>query len=154
MSKDPFKKLTDEEFRQLEDALALITILIGSADGQVDDKEITSAVKLTHIRSYLEKRELHEFYEKASEIIESRINELLEELPGDIRRRINDVTKRLEQINPILKKLDLATATSIYKSLKSFARHIASASGGFLGAFSISREEEELLDLPMLEQYP
>ncbi len=154
MSKDPFSHLTEEEFNQLEDALALITILIGSADGEIDDKEITSAVKLTHIRKYFDKKELHDFYEKASEIIEDRIKELLDELPGDNRRRIDEVTRRLKDINPILHKLDVATATSIYKSLKSFAKHIAASSGGFLGAFSISREEEELIDLPMLDAWP
>ncbi len=154
MPHKPFDKLTESEFRQLEDALALVTILIGSADGEIDRKEIASAVKLTHIRTYLEKNAMHEIYEDYANRIQPRIEELLEELPGDTRRRIQDVSDRLAKINPILKKLDVATATTIYKNLKSFARHIASASGGFLGAFSISREEEELLDLPMLERWP
>ncbi|MBK8391868.1 MAG: hypothetical protein IPL23_22440 [Saprospiraceae bacterium] len=56
----------------------------------------------------------------------------------------------MEEVNPILGKLDHLVALHLYKSYTSFAKHVAKASGGVLGFFSIGPNESNLITLPMI----
>jgi hypothetical protein len=51
----------------------------------------------------------------------------------------------------ILAHLDNNLAHKMYISLKSFAEHVAKASGGFLRFATISGHERKWINLPMIE---
>lgn len=148
---NPFAHLSEQEKQLLIDALPYITLLIASADGSIDDKEIQFAEKLAYIRSYLKDNPLHEIYADAAAIMDQRIKDLLSEAPEEYDQRIAFFSEKLAQLNDVLAKLDIATASELYKSWRTFALQIAKASGGFLGAFSVTKEEEELAKLPMIK---
>ena len=46
--------------------------------------------------------------------------------------------------------MDPRLGSRLYKEFKKFAGHVAKASGGFLGFFTVDKEEAKWLGLPML----
>ncbi|MEO6132961.1 MAG: hypothetical protein ABIQ02_14025 [Saprospiraceae bacterium] len=142
--------LSNEELTQLEDAFAYITILIAGADGKVDQKEISWAEKLAHIRTYAGDERLKAFHEEVDRNLHSRIETLLTELPSDVRQRSTVISEKLSQLNYILGSLDPYIGAYLYKGYVSFAERTAKSSGGFLSFFSISPEEKKWIGLPML----
>jgi len=148
---DLLNQITREELEKLENALALITVLIAGADGKVDAKELSWAKKLAVIRSYFGPDELHPMYKDVANNLLENVNRLLDELPGDVDRRTEELKKRLTELNPILKKVDPLVGKHLYKSMRTFAKKVAKSSGGFLGVFSISAEEQKLIGLDMLD---
>ena len=56
-------------------------------------------------------------------------------------------------LNPILEELPLQEAAILYKDFISFAKHVAKASGGFFGFFSVGPEEGKVIGLPMLNEF-
>jgi len=145
-----FAGLTEAESTQMIDAIPLITILIAGADGDIDPTETEWAEKLTKIRQYDYDNELNDYYKKVGENYADRVTDLIAELPGDTDRRRNAISERLGALNDSLAKLDKDYAVSLIDSFKTFASHVAKASGGFLGFGSISNEEHKLIDLPMI----
>ena len=143
-------KLSDEERQELYDAIPLITILIAGADGTIDEDELAWSKKLTHIRSYSTSEQLQSFYHKIEEDLQDKLKRWQDALPKDVNQRQEALSARLAQLNPILAKMDPEAGAIFYKHLTSFAKHVARASGGLLGFGSISREENKLIDLPML----
>ncbi len=146
-----FETLSPEEKADLLDAIPYVTILIAGADGHIDTKERAWAAKIAKIRSYDHHKSLQPYYLKVGENFSSRMDYLLEHLPKDNEARKLAVSTQLAKLNPILAKLDNATAYRFYKGLLSFAEHVAKASGGFLGWGSISKKEYDLLKLSMIE---
>ena len=69
----------------------------------------------------------------------------------EVDKRTSEISSLLEELNPILSTIDETVAYHLYKSYKSFAKHVAKASGGLFGFFSIGPEEKALLGLPMLD---
>ncbi len=145
-----FIGISKDQMSSLEEALALITILIAGADGNIEAKELQWAEKLTHIRSYAEPAELNALYEKVQAGFSAKLAELISVLPSDLEAREAAISDRLAQLNGILPLLENRIAYKMYKSYKSFAKHIAKASGGFLGFGSISREERRWISLSMI----
>ena len=142
--------LSAEEVAQLTDAIPLITILIAGADGEIDPSETEWAEKLTRIRQYDYANDYNEYYKSVGEKYSDRLPELIKELPGGTERRIKEISERLEALNPLLKKLERNFAMGLIDSFKTFAKHVARASGGFFGIGSINKEEAKLIDLPMI----
>ena len=145
-----FKQLTSEELYKLKNAISWITILIAGADGKIDARETEWAEKLATIRSYSLPEELKEFYHLVGEDFYIRLHNLIEELPEETTERTSILTENLGSLNPILAKIDNSVGSILYKSYLSFAKHVAKASGGFLGFFSVSAEEQKLLSLEMI----
>lgn len=141
-----------EEQQALMDALPLVTVLIAGADGEIDKSETDWAKKLTNIRSYSNEPELQDFYEKANENFAERLSWFMSELPAETKEGTAIISERLANLNPILAKLPPVLGAKFYKSLTSFAKHIARADGGFLKAWSISKSEAALIDLPMINE--
>jgi hypothetical protein len=150
---DIFKALLPEEYAQLKNAIPLITILIGGADGDLDSKERTWAEKVTNIRSYSLPEEYRGFYTVIGHNFPEELDKLIEELPDDVAERQMEISRRLASLNDILSKLDSKVAAAMYDELKSFARHVARASGGFLTMWSISAEEKRWISLPMIREF-
>lgn len=146
-----FKQLTSDEFDKLKSAISWITLLIAGADGKIDARETEWAEKLATIRSYTLPEELKEFYQLVGENFHVGLHNLIEELPDDTPERTSILTEKLRSLNPILAKIDINIGSILYTSYLSFAKHVAKASGGFLGFFSVSAEEHELLSLEMIQ---
>jgi len=144
-----FKVLNEAEFDKLKDAIALITVYIAGADGNIDEDELAWAEKVTNIRSYNTPERLSEYYEHVGQDFSERLEYYVNTLK-DIEVRNATVEAKLAELNPILAKLDNKLGARLYKSFITFAEHVAKASGGFLGFFSIGPEEKALLDLKMI----
>lgn len=146
-----FKSISDQQYAQLKEALGLVTVLIAGADGKIDEQELNWAEKLTYIRSYAKPEELNQFYADVEESFDESVQQLIADLPSNLDERQKVISSRLKDLNVILNILDNDIAFQIYESLTSFAKHIAKASGGFLRFGSISSEEKEWINLPMLD---
>lgn len=147
-----FEELSEEKFTSLKDGVAWITLLIAGADGVIDENEKEWAQKLTEIRSYSLPNDLVNFYAEVGKDFSDKIEKLISELPNDKIERNKILARNISGLNDILAELNPEMASELYKSFKSFAKHVAKASGGILGMMSISKEEEELIDLPMLNE--
>ena len=144
-----FKVLSDAEFDQLKDAISLITVYIAGADGKINNDETKWAEKVTKIRSYSLPEVLAGFYEEVGVDFQERLENYISSLT-DLDTRNSTVSDKLTALNPILAKLSPNLGAALYKSYLSFAKHVAKASGGFLGFFSIGPDEAALLNLEML----
>jgi len=144
------QNLSQEEQDLLMDALPLVTVLIAGADGKIDVSETSWAEKLTDIRSYSNEPELNDFYEKAHEDFSDKVSYLMSTIPAESKEGTQMISDKLTGLNDILAKVPQALGAKFYKSLTSFAKHIARADGGLFKMWSISKEEEALIGLPMI----
>ncbi|MBK8628203.1 MAG: hypothetical protein IPN86_22390 [Saprospiraceae bacterium] len=146
-----FSNLNEDETKQLLDALPLITVLIAGADGNFEKDEMDWAEKVTHIRSYKLKGEFKTFYEEVDNNFLEKVQYFMDAMPEGVTERTEMIDQRLKALNPILAKLDPAIGSKLYAGFVSFAEHIAKASGGVMGFFSINHAESKLIGLPMLD---
>ena len=145
------KGIDNIEYVQLKDAIALITVLIAGADGDIDTKEKDWAKKVTDIRSYTLPDGLKEFYIEVGKNLQERVDHYVEVYKGDIDTRNQGISARLALLNDILPKIEnKELSMAIYESLLSFAKHVARASGGFMKWGGISSKEEKLMNLDMI----
>ncbi len=149
-----FGKLSESQFQTTKDAIAWITVLIAGADGNIAKEETDWAEKVTKIRGYNNPNELTPFYEAVGPEFSGKLHEILSKMPGNVSERQALITRKLEELNDILPLLDNNLGHHLLSSYKSFANHVAKASGGFLGFFNVSAEESKLLELPMLNDIP
>ncbi len=147
---DIFKKLSQEEIEALKAAPALVTILIGAADGKLDGDERNWSEKLVRTRSYAGQADLQEYYRSIAEGFWVKLQHEMSVLPADTRERNAVLADRLGKLNPILVKLDREVAYNLYKGLLGLAAETAKASGGFLRMGAVSSEEHEWVNLPMI----
>ncbi len=145
-----FENISQEEYKQLKEAYAVIAALVGGADGTVDEDEQEWAKKVVNIRSFSGREELFDFYSEVKTEIEADLNALIMALSGPFETVQSALAERLVKLNPILAKLNANTAYHLYSGYVSFAEHIAKASGGIFRFFSISSAEEKWVKLNML----
>lgn len=145
-----FAHLKKEEIDALVEAPALITILVGMADGELDGEERAWSERLLRSRTYNKPKELNEFYRVVVEGFWARVQSEITHLPKDTEARNHELSDRLAKLNPILAKLDLELAADMYKGFVGLAEETAKASGGFLRIGAISAEEKKWMNLPML----
>ncbi|MBK9150033.1 MAG: hypothetical protein IPM26_03230 [Saprospiraceae bacterium] len=144
------KSLKAADYQTLKDAVPLITILIAGADGKIEVGQLEWAQKITKIRSYKMEEELADFYKEVGIDFQDKLDDILRTYPMDVKERTQLLSEKLKEVNPVLAKLEPEIASKVYKSFTSFARHVAQASGGFLGFFSINEHEAKLIGLPMI----
>lgn len=149
-----FEKLSESQFQTTKDAIAWITVLIAGADGNIEKEETDWAAKVTKIRGYSNPNELTPYYEEVGPEFSDKLKDLLSKVPDDISARQEILSRKLETLNTILPLLENNLGHHLLNSYRSFATHVAKASGGFLGFFNVSAEESKLLDLPMLNDIP
>jgi hypothetical protein len=147
-----FSDLSENEYKQLTNAVSEITILIAGADGKIENSELEWAEKVTKIRSYKMSEELLGFYQEVGITFHSDLEALIKELPVHTGDRQNILETRIEKLNPILAKLNPIVAGKLHESFTSFAKHVAKASGGLFGFFAIGPKEGDLIELPMLDK--
>ncbi len=147
-----FEKLPKEDLQLLIDAPILITILIGSADGHLDEDEMAWGSKLAHIKETTEERILQDYYHLASENFENRLKDILSSFGTDAKARNEAISTKLSKLNEIYTHIDMNFVAELNKSLRSFAQSIAEVSGGFLGFGAESYEEQQWVDLSMIKK--
>jgi len=146
-----FENLSERQYGITKDAITWITVLIAGADGEIDAKETDWASKLTKIRGYANPNKLNDFYDEVGKDFSNKLAHLLENVPSDTKERQELLTRKLGQLNSILPAMGNLGA-ELYESYTSFAVHVAKASGGFLGFFSVNKAEAKLMTLPMLDK--
>ncbi len=146
-----FNNLTEGEASRMLNAIPLITILIAGADDMIDYDEKKWAIKLANIRTYSNPNELHDYYSHIGTNFAERLNKNIDELPKNTAERQQSISNQLAELNTIFPKLDPPFNAKLYDSFVSFAKHVANASGGFLGFSRVSKAESEWMTLPMLE---
>jgi hypothetical protein len=146
-----FETLTPQEYELLKDAIAYITILVASADGNIDPREKEWAEKITEIRGYAAKIELQPYYDDIGKDFHDRLERYIADLPEGNTEISAALRSKLVQVNPILAKLDNKMAVNLYRDFLSFAKHVAKATGGFLSFGSISAAEKKVIGLDMIE---
>lgn len=149
-----FEILSAEEYEKLRQSVAWVALLIAGADGKIDSDEISWASKIAKIRSYANPDVLNDFYKDVGADFDAFLQEIVENSPKDTKTRSTIASDKIKELNPILDKLPPYLAYSVYKSLTSFATHVAKASGGFLRMWSISHEEDKFINLPMINEVP
>jgi len=149
-----FENLNEEEYAILKETLPKIGALIANADGKVDIDEVYWAEKITHIRTYGEPHELNSFYDDLEVDFKERFEGEIAALSSDREQATTSLSAAIARVNPILSKLDPKIAYLVYSSFTTFAKHIAKASGGFLGFFTVDSNEAKLIELPMITEIP
>ena len=148
-----YENLNEEEFNFLIKVPVLITILIGEADSEIDKQEVKWGEKVAHFRSVTGDINVQEYYKHVDEHFNEYLDQYLHHYGStsmNSKEIINNVSNDLKKVNEVLPKLNTELANSLYESFKSFAVHIAKASGGIFQMGSISPEEQELLSLDMI----
>ena len=146
-----FGRLNEEERDLLLKAPAMVTILIAGADDDIDDQEKDKAERLAKFKGISGDSLLLSYYTEVHQNFSLQLIELGKEYPAMAELRNPIIAKQLELLNNILPKLPRDYAIELYKSLKSFAKNIAEASGGFLGFLSVGSEEKDWVQLPMIQ---
>ena len=147
-----FNVLSSEEYTQLKDMIAYITVYVAAADGEIDQEEKEWAEKVTKIRSYNLPEDLKSFYKDVGVDFHDKLEGLITSLPKPMAERMEIIEAKMADINPVLAKLDAKLGAELYGSFRSFAKHVAKASGGFLGFFSIGPREAELIELSAINE--
>lgn len=148
-----FQILNEDEKRLMLDAIPLITILIAGADGKIDEEELEWAEKITKVRSYDFNSQLKDYFKKVGEQFQDRLNKYTESLPSDADERMHAIADLLSGVNPILHKMDDFDAAIYYENFRTFAKHVAEASGGFMRFMTIGPKEADVVDLPMIDKF-
>jgi hypothetical protein len=147
--------LSENERNFLKDVPVWITILIAGADNQIDDNETEWAQKIIRFRAYTAEPELLDYYHEVGKEFNEKLMEQVKHASkikenADIRNK--KILGRLSQLNEIFEKIDKDTAVALYESYRSFAMHVAKASGGAFGMGSIKPEEQKWLELETVKK--
>jgi len=144
--------LSEKEINLIKDAIPMVMILIAGADDNIDEEEKAWGEKLTHIRSYNDanSEDIQHLYQEVQKSYPEKVNSMIAAFPNNAKERTQQIADELSGLNEILPKIDPVFASEYYRTLVSFARQIAEASGGFMRFFSVSQEEKKLMDLPMI----
>ena len=146
-----FNNLTETERNILFSAPAWDSYLIGGADNNFDAKEIGQAQHVVRYRITVGDPILFEYFSIINETFPTQLADLIEKYESlQAPARTQVLTDELSKLNEILPKIDSLYARALAKSLRSLAKEIAEASGGFLGMLEISYEEKHLLGLEMI----
>lgn len=143
--------LGNEEKELLKRIPALITILIGSADDDLDEKEIHMGKMSTEFRKDHGEPLVNNYFEWVSNEYDSIFNEEWNKFKLiELDQRLHLISDEIAQTNDILAKLDKKFAHELVLSWRGLARAVANSSGGVLGRLTISYEERDFVGLDMI----
>lgn len=151
---DGFEHLSPAQMADLLDAHALVTVLIGMADGDFDREERRWSERLVEVHTYLEPKHLRKFFDAVLADFSPKTSALAADLPADAAARNAVLSERIARLNDVFPLLEPLVAYRIYRSLTGLALETAKASGGFLRIGAISAEERAWVGLPMLRPVP
>ncbi|MCP4125329.1 MAG: hypothetical protein GY751_26650 [Bacteroidetes bacterium] len=133
---------------------ALISVLIGGADGDFDGREKEQAVTSVHFRAKQGDKFLKGYYKAVDLNFQSVMLHIAQKFEGDVHKRTDQIIAQLEELNNILPKLDRRFAEVLLADWRNLAYNIGKASGGFLGYARLSHEESHLVELKMITYRP
>lgn len=142
--------LSPKDQKVLFDAVPQVVLLVAGADGIIDDAELAASEKVAHVRSFDFHPEWMEFYEQLDQDLHERLLAMINALPRDTKERQAVLIVKLSRVNEVIEKLDKRQARHYYEGLLSLARHVAKASGGFIGWLSVGPKEAKVTELPMI----
>jgi hypothetical protein len=145
-----FQHLTAEEMDTLVSTPVWITALIGSADGKIDHDERAWSDRLMRARTYSMPALVSEYYRVVAEDFLAKLDKVMEVMSENADTRSAELAEKIAAANPILAKLDIELAATLYKSYAVLAKETAKASGGFLRIGAVSAAEHRWMHLPML----
>lgn len=149
----PLRNLNDGEKETIMNAPIYVGILIGCADGEMSADESARIEKVIKTKTFSEKNDVHYLYEDLAENnLHQTIIDLFNASGSTVEEKSQFAHDKLASINTILPKLNPTYAVQYRDSLHDVAVAVAKASGGVLGIGTISVEEKELLDLPMINK--
>lgn len=143
--------LRQEEKELLKRIPALITILIGSADDNLDEKEIHMGKMSTEFRKDHGEPLVQNYFDWVSTEYDSIFKREWNKFKLiNLDERLQSISNELALTNEILPKLDKKFAHQLVTSWRGLARAIANSSGGVLGRMTVSYEERDLIGLDMI----
>jgi hypothetical protein len=129
---------------------ALVSVLIGVADGDMDSNEEQRAKRAVHFRQSIGDPLLFDYFSQVEKqldrdlaVFEDKCRNLAED------QRVIYISDEIARINEILPLLDEKLATAIVKNLRSLAVGIATTSGGIIGV-GAGYTEADLAQLSMI----
>lgn len=133
---DYLAEITLEEREKLYRAPVVFAALAAvSADGKIGEKERSKAIKLAHLRTHTSPSFLHSYYDEVDKIFEVEFDKLEAALPEAETAQRDYLKQNMEELRPIMEKLDKDFSIHLTQSLKSFARHVFHAESHFLEYF-------------------
>jgi hypothetical protein len=141
--------LSNAEKNLVLNAPILVTALIAGADGEFHTEEIKQAVKIIHIKTYSETRDVSGVYKSIDGHSEEMIDELISHLPKGTQERNQALIEQLKGLNEIFPKLDENFARDLFHSLRELAFYVSNA--GDLGIAYHSDQEKEYVKLDFLQ---
>lgn len=141
--------LSSSEQQLILNAPVLISALISGADGDFAHEEIAQAVKIIHVKTYSETRDVSGVYKSVDGHTEDAIDQIIEVLPKSTFERTQYLIDTLKGLNPIFHKLEFNFANELFHSLRELAFYVSNA--GDLGVGLRSEQERELAKLSFLE---
>ena len=146
--------LNQEDKELVMNTPALISVLIGGADGEFDAREKDQAVTSVHFRAKQGDKFLKGYYKAVDLNFESVMLHISQKYEGDVHKRTDQIIEQIEKLNDILPKLDRRFAKVLLEDWRKFAFNVGKASGGFLGYARLSHEESHLVELKMITYQP
>lgn len=140
--------LSSAEQQLILNAPLLISALVAGADGEFMPEEIKEAVRIIHIKTYSETRDVSGVYKAIDAHTEADIEGLINMLPESTSERNAFIISHLSGLNEIFPKLDARFAADLYNSLKELAFYVSNA--GDLGIGLRSEQEKEMAKLSFL----
>jgi len=144
-------RLTGSEVELIYKTPILVCILIAGADGKIDKKEITEAMKFAEKKHKRSMSSVSILFKEISKDFEDKFKILIQNYPYEATQRNPLIVEELGGINQIWRKVDKSFAQEYYQTLLSIAEHIASSTGGVLGYNAIGAEEARYLKLSMIK---
>lgn len=143
--------LTPEEKEILFQAPAVVAYLIGGADNDFDKKQVAQSKHIVKLRSSFGDTLLFDFFTTVNENFDVKLDALVQKYQHlQAEERTTVLVNELTALNNIFAKIDTIYVKALVNSLRSYAKEVAKASGGFLGMLDINYEEEHLIGLEML----
>lgn len=151
MSIVAFESLSEEEVSLLKRVPALITVLLGDADHQMDTHEAGTGLKAVSFRTDHGDELVRDYYEwMAPEFAKIFFDTLrsCKELDDHARREY--LENSLASTSSVLGKIDKKYAHHLLESWRGVARAVAQASGGVHGQHAVNLDERDLMGLNMI----
>ncbi len=149
----PLRDLNETEKQVVNNAPIIVGILIGCADGEMSQDEMDRIEEVIKTKTFSEKNDVHYLYDDiASNDLTGTIANIFDGLGNSAQDKATSAIAQLTELNSILPKLNPTYAIQYRDSLLDLAVAVAKASGGVFGIGTISEEEKDLIDLPMINE--
>ncbi|MGI9543956.1 MAG: hypothetical protein ACR2MX_11930, partial [Cyclobacteriaceae bacterium] len=122
---DYFENLTENEKEVLISAPVYAALMGALEDGKISHAEEKDATNLAHLRTFTSAPILHGYYQEVEKSFKEKMQSLIGSLPSDAEESRKLIHNELDKIQSITTKLDIGFAKELYKSLRSFSKHVS-----------------------------